>query len=342
MDDFSGAGHLTRHLRLRRSLLMTPGNRAERLERAISLPADVLIFDLEDSIPPPGKPAARTSVVSALNSLDFHGKERCVRINGLLTEWMVGDLSALPWQHVDSIMVPKVERAEDLVKLDFLLDNLEVDRDRERPVELIVTLETARGILNALPIADASRRTSAMFFGSGDYAASTNSLVTDATQQFPRSNLVAAASAAGLQAIDAAFFADVKDADAARHDAVVAREYGFSGKVVFHPNQLAPINAIFSPTDEQVHRAREMLAAYREGLERGHGTSVTSDGKFVAVDFVIIAERTLKIAELIAQREADVLAAQRHHSRKELATEQGDPSRSGHATEDLTTKARNR
>ena len=169
---------------------------------------------------------------------------------------------------------------------------------RARPIDIVATIETPRGLLRALEIADASPRTSALFFGSGDYTAATGSAVTERTLAAPRAIIVAAAAAARLQAIDAAFFAAVKDADATRADAVIARELGFAGKLVFHPNQIAPANAVFSPSAAEIARAERIITAYAEATARGHGTAVVG-GEFVAVDIFLMAERLLATARLV-------------------------------------------
>lgn len=280
--------------RIRRSMLMTPGNRPERLAKAASYGADALIFDLEDSVPPAEKARARQCVAEALRAKRSDGPELCVRINSPGTAHGAADLAALPLDLIDSLMVPKVESPDTLLELER--------RFSSHDVELIVTLETPRGILNALAIADATPRTTALFFGSGDYTAALGAAPTDAVMHYPRSVIVAAAAAAGIQAIDAAFFQDVKSADAMRRDSQVARELGFVGKVVFHPVQVAIANEIFSPTRSEVARAKLLLSSYRESLAKGLGTSVT-DGVFAAVDLVPPAERLIRMAEMLAARE---------------------------------------
>jgi citrate lyase beta subunit len=281
---------------------MTPGNRPERLARAAQCGADALVFDLEDGVPPQAKEAARATVARALADGIGSGHERCVRINGPDSPLAAADVAALPWAHVDALMVPKVESAAQLRRLDDLLRTEGVDRGRDEPLPLIVTLETPRGLLNALAIAESSSRVSALFFGSGDYTAACGAAVSDTTLHWPRSVIVAAAAAVGAQAIDAAFFADVKNAEATRRDARVAREFGFAGKVVFHPVQVAVVNELFSPTAAELARARALIAAHRASLARGHGTAV-ADGQFVAIDLVPPAERLLRLAERIAERE---------------------------------------
>ncbi|ANN80771.1 hypothetical protein BAU07_25020 [Bordetella flabilis] len=287
---------------MRRTLLMTPGNREDRLRKAASYAADALVYDLEDSVPPAEKPRARACVNAVLGTLADDGRERCVRINALDTPHGMDDLQALPYDRIDSIMVPKVESADALRDIDARLRRLRVDHGRARPIEIIALVETPRGILKALEIADASPRTTALFFGSGDYTSALGATVSSVTLHHPRAVIAAAAAAAGLQAIDAAFFLDVKNAQATREDALEARALGFAGKVVFHPNQIAAVNEVFSPSTADIERARRIVAAHEEQLQRGHGTGV-ADGIFVAVDLVPPARRLLQLAEMLAQRE---------------------------------------
>jgi citrate lyase beta subunit len=289
--------------RLRRSMLMTPGNRPERLRKAFAYGADCVVFDLEDSVPPDAKQDARRCVALAIDEVERAGRELCVRINSLESGFGADDLAALPLARIDSVMLPKVESAEGLLRVQRVLEGLDCDRGRERPLELIVMLETPRGVLQALPIAEASRRTSALFFGSGDYTAATGAAITATSLLFARSTIVAAAGAAGIQAIDAAYFLDVKSAQGTRRDALDARELGFVGKVVFHPVQVAVANEVFAPTAAEIDRAQRLVGGYRDALAQGHGTAVV-DGVFVAVDLVAPAERLLRIAALVRERGA--------------------------------------
>lgn len=289
--------------RLRRSLLMVPGNRLDRMRKAPAYGADCLVLDLEDSVPPPHKEQARQAVAQALRELWGGGQELCVRINALASGHGEDDLAALPLDCVDSLMVPKAESAQDLHALDAILTRLEARHARARPIDLIVTLETPRGLLQALPIADASPRASALFFGSGDYTAATGAAVSAQALLYPRSVIAAAAGAARLQAIDAAYFADIRNAQATREDALAARELGFTGKVVFHPLQVPVANEAFSPTAEEIARASRLVEAYRDATAQGHGTALV-DGAFVAIDLVAPAERLLERAAQVRARQS--------------------------------------
>jgi len=280
---------------------MTPGNRKERLYKAAGYPADALVFDLEDSVPPEEKPAARSAVIAALKDLSAIDKELCVRINGLDTPFGKADLEAIPWVLVDSIMVPKVESPEHLRQLEKALADAEGLQGRQGPLQFVVMLETPRGILDAMAIVDASNRTTALFFGSGDYTSAVGADIHTDVLQFPRSVVCAAAGAKGIQAIDAAYFLHVKDAQATYEDACIARRHGFKGKVVFHPNQVEVVNDAFTPTEQQLAEARDIVRAYEDARAKGIGTIVVN-GRFVAVDLVPPAQRLLAMAERIKAR----------------------------------------
>ena len=283
-------------------MLITPGNREDRMLKAANYPVDAVVFDLEDSVPPEQKSRARDSVAAVLESLSGNPREICVRINAPDTAHGMADLRTLPFETIDSLMIPKVESASALTGLDDQLRLMNVHIGRNRPIDTIVMLETPRGILNALSIADASARTSALFFGSGDYTSAMGAIINDSTLQYPRSVVAAAAAACGLQAIDAAYFLQVKDAEATRQDALVARHFGFAGKVIFHPNQIDVVNQVFSPTEAEIRKAENLIAAYASSQALGLGTSV-SDGVFVAVDLIAPAHRILRQAELIRARD---------------------------------------
>ncbi len=282
--------------------MLTPGNRAERIAKAAGLPVDGVAVDLEDGVGPDQKAAARAAIGSVFQTLDFGPRERIVRINAVGTEAFEADILALPAGLIDTVFVPKVEDGDQLRRLDDLLERAERDAGRARPLDVIATIETPRGMLKALDIADTGRRTSALFFGSGDYSAATGQMVTERALAVPRATIVAAAAAAGLQAIDAAHFTAVKDADATRADALVARELGFDGKVIFHPNQAAPCNAVFSPEPAEVARAERIVAAHREALARGEGVAYV-DGEFLAIDILAMAERIIARAGQVAARD---------------------------------------
>ncbi|TCH96013.1 CoA ester lyase [Roseococcus sp. SYP-B2431] len=276
--------------RLRRSMMITPGHRRERLEKAATLAADSLAFDLEDGVPPARKAEARANVAAVLREVAFGRRERAVRINGLGTAEFALDLAALPWDRLDAVLIPKVEGPEALLELDARLARLAPG------IAVIATIETPRGVLNALAIADASPNLAGIFFGPGDYTLQTGGALTRRGLEFPRATIAAAAGAVGAQAIDAPFLLGLRDVEGTRADAEAARELGFSGKVVFHPDQIAPVNAAFTPDAAEVARARRFVAAYREAAARGEATALV-DGEFVAMDLLPRMESLIALAE---------------------------------------------
>lgn len=278
--------------RLRRSLLITPGDRPERIAKSATLAADAIVLDLEDGVGPEQKADARRAIGSALENVDFGNREVSVRVNAVGTPEHDADLASLDIARIDSIFVPKVERPEQLHQLSAWLDGEEAKLRRPRPIEIIATIETPRGLLDALAIADASPRATALFFGSGDYTVATGSAVTERALAVPRALIVAAAAARRIEAIDAAYFVAVKDVAATHADALIARELGFSGKLVFHPSQIAVANEVFTPSGADVARAQRILAAYEAARRDGRGTAYV-DGEFIAVDIALMAERTL-------------------------------------------------
>ncbi len=279
--------------RLRRSLLITPSHRHERLEKALTLAADSLVFDLEDGVPPARKQEARDCAAAVLRSGSFGRRERIVRLNAIGTEEFGRDLQALPWEFIDTVLVPKVE-SPDAVRL--------LDQRVAAGVSIILSLETPRGVLNALPIADASPRIAGLFFGPGDYTLQTGGAMTAAGLAMPRAVIAAAAGAVGAQAIDAPFMG-LKDLAGTRADAEIARDLGFAGKVVFHPDQIATVNAVFTPDSAEVARAERFVHGYREAAQRGEAVAFV-DGEFIAVDLVPRMERLIATAREAAEAEA--------------------------------------
>lgn len=280
--------------RLRRSLLITPAHRRERLEKALTLAADSVAFDLEDGVPPQRKPEARATAAAVLRGGRFGPRERVVRLNAIGSDDFGEDLRALPWDHIETVLIPKVESAE---AVGFL------DQSLPAGVSVILSLETPRGVLNALPIADASPRCVGLFFGPGDYTLQTGGAISPAGLAMPRAVIAAAAGAVGAQAIDAPYLQGLKDIEGTRADSALAKELGFSGKMVFHPDQIAPVNQVFTPDAAEVARAERFVAGFREASARGENVAYV-DGEFIAMDLVPRMEQIIATAKEAAKREA--------------------------------------
>jgi len=275
---------------VRRSVLITPGSRPQRIARAATSACDSVVIDLEDGVAPDAKPAARLAAAEALASLTFGGRERAVRVNGPDSEAIWHDFDALDVAHLDALWLPKVENPEQVVRIAALLP---------QGLPLVLSIETPRGLFAAAEIAAAGAAaspSSALFFGSGDYCMETGARPSAEGLRVPRALIVAAAAMHDLQAIDAAYFLDPKDVAATRADATLAREQGFDGKLVFHPAQIAPTNEVFAPDEAEVQRAARLLAAFEAARERGEGTVIV-DGTFLAVDTVAPLRRVQWMAQ---------------------------------------------
>ena len=283
--------------RIRRSMLITPAHRPDRMAGAMKLAVDSFVFDLEDGVPPARRDEARGNLAKLMPSLDFGGRERVVRINAVGTADCQRDLDAIPLAYCDALLVPKVESPEQLRWLDDALGK------RDASPKIIVTLETPRGVLNALAIADASTRICAFFFGSGDYTMQTSAEITPTALLWARSTIVAAAGAVGCDAIDAPYLHGLRDPQGTHEDALRANELGFTGKVVFHPAQVDAVNRAFTPTQVQAERAQRIVDAFEAVKASGEGTAIV-DGEFVAIDLVPRMQRMLEVASYAQGRAA--------------------------------------
>lgn len=274
----------------RRTYMLMPGHEEKKARKASGLDVDVVLLDMEDGVPPAHKQAARDGIVVSLAGIDFGPREVMARINGVDTDLWQDDIAALAGTSVRGIFIPKVESAAQVAAVADALERAGLSG-----IAVVATIETARGLIHVEEIAAAGGGLTGLFFGSGDYSLSTGIEISRETLLYPRSRIAVAAAANGLQPIDAAFFRNVKDGEAARRDAQDARVVGFTAKVAFHPNQLAPITEALMPSPEEVARARKILDAYRSSLGSERGVFLV-DGEFVAVDIALMAERTLERA----------------------------------------------
>jgi (3S)-malyl-CoA thioesterase len=274
-----------------RSVLYIPASRERALEKARELSADAIIFDLEDAVSPEEKVRARELLAGVLASADYGARARIVRVNGLGTEWIKGDLAAFgAHPGVDAVLVPKVNSGADL----------DAVAGRVR-APLWAMLETAKGCLNAGTIA-AHPRLEGMVMG-------TNDLAKELGARFRSDRLpllaglgacVLAARAEGRVIVDGVFNA-FKDEDGLRAECEQGRDMGFDGKTLIHPAQLAVANEVFAPSEEEVVLARRPIAAFAEARARGEGVAVV-DGRIVENLHVATAEALIGKAEAIAAR----------------------------------------
>jgi citrate lyase subunit beta / citryl-CoA lyase len=295
-------GHINMNIRPRRSVLYMPGSNARAIEKARTLPADAVILDLEDSVAPEAKPAARQQVMDAVTAGSFGAREVIVRINGLDTQWWLDDLNAVARAKPDAVLVPKVSRPD---HLEDVAERL-VDISADQKIRVWAMMETPLAMLNARDIAaaasDVETRLAAFVMGTNDLAKETRAKITPGrAAMLPwLMNCVAAARAFGLDIIDGVYN-DLADADGFARECSEARGMGFDGKTLIHPNQIAPCNAAFSPSAEEVAHAQKIIAAFDSPENRDRGV-VQLEGRMVERLHADMARRTVAIAQAIEAR----------------------------------------
>lgn len=278
-----------------RSTLFVPAIRWPMILKGAACEADAVCLDLEDSVPPEHKAAARDNAIRALRELDFGIRRRVVRVNGLETAETYRDLVDVveaAGDRLDAIMLPKAERTADVLFVDRLLAQIAARHGRRDTIAIDVQIETAAGLLQSAAIAGCAPRIGALIFGPGDFAASMGMPLAsigamdehDAAYpghrwHFAMQTIVVAARANGLRAIDGPF-ASYRDEAGLSRAAQIARALGFDGKQCIHPAQIAVVNALFTPTDAERAWAARVLAAYERARADGHG-AVSLDGQMI-------------------------------------------------------------
>ena len=282
-----------------RSIIFVPGNRANMLERARAFDADVIMVDLEDSVPPGEKIAARELARQWIPILHSAGQRVMARVNSLDTGLTRAELAAVVSPALYGVSIGKVESAREVRTLDGLLSALEPPALRS--VRIIPWIETARAVWDARDIARASPRVAAIAFGAEDFTNDLGIERSDAGDEVaaPRAWVPIAARAAAVAALDSPFVR-FRDPDAMRDDARRARQMGYTGKFAIHPAQLEIINETFSPSAAEIEYARRVVAAWDAAEAAGRG-SLALDGRMVDVPVVKRAQNLLALAETIAQ-----------------------------------------
>jgi citrate lyase subunit beta/citryl-CoA lyase len=291
-----------------RSLMFVPAHRERMIERAIghgefgASELDVAILDLEDGVPLAAKDEARRRIVDVLAraSRDGDGPSRFVRIRRALSDDGAGDLEAVVRPGIAGVMAPKVSRPDEVAWIAERLDALERDaKIAHGTVRIIPSIESAAALLEAPRIAKASDRVVGLTFGSEDFALDlglpTKREGEAADLLYARSSMVVAAVSAGKLAFDG-IWPDIKDSAGLRADTLRARRLGFTGKTLIHPDQIAVVNEIFSPTAAEVEEARRVVHAFDEALTRGEG-AVALDGRMLDAPVVDRARRVLRAVE---------------------------------------------
>ncbi len=260
--------------------MSTPGSNERFLAKAPTVPADMSFLDLEDSVAPLEKEAARAKVADAVKNLAWDDRVLCVRVNAWDTEWTFGDVIdvvSLAGERLDELMLPKVQSAAEVVALDLLL--AQVEKKAGLPVGHVgieAQIETTRGLINVEEICAASPRLETIIFGPADFAASMEMPVLTGGVAIPEypgdhfnyvfSKILMAGRANGLQVIDGPFL-KVRELDSLREFSMRTRVLGYDGKWALTPDQVTVLNEVYSPTQEQFDRAWEILDAYRRATE---------------------------------------------------------------------------
>jgi citrate lyase subunit beta/citryl-CoA lyase len=278
-------------------------------EKALASDADAVFLDLEDAVAPEDKAGARGDVISALQELDWRGRSTLFRANALDTPYFYRDLIEVveaAGGSLDAVMIPKVNRPEDLHAVSVLLEGLELATGLDvGKTRIQAQIEGAEGLANADSIARATDRLEAIHFGPGDFAATLRMPLTSIgvmdewDEAYPghrfhyaMQRIVVAARAAGVRVLDGPV-ADYGDEDGLRGSCLRARSLGFDGKWCIHPSQIPVVNEAFSPTEKEVEWARKVVGAYEEANAAGSG-SVSVDGQMVDAASIRMAQNTLE------------------------------------------------
>ncbi|MDQ2677732.1 MAG: CoA ester lyase [Actinomycetota bacterium] len=290
--------------RSRRAELATPASSESMCEKAARSGADLVFLDLEDACAPSAKEAARGIAVAALRELDWGRTVRAVRVNGIETPWCHDDIIEVvtgAGEHLDVLIVPKARSARDVWWVDVLLSQLESKMRTPHRVGLEVLIEESAGLADAVAIARSSPRLEAIIFGAGDLSASQQARVDgnfDPLGDYPgdfwhfaRVQVLTAARAAGIHAIDAPYPA-YQDPDGYRRSAEHAALLGFDGKWAIHPSQIPIAHDVFSPTADEVTAARAAVEDYRAAEASGVG-AIGRDGRLVDAAHMRLAENLL-------------------------------------------------
>jgi citrate lyase subunit beta/citryl-CoA lyase len=273
-----------------------PGANARALEKSRSLPADALIFDLEDAVAPEAKLTARTQVIQAVEAGGYGSREVLIRTNGLNTPWGYDDLVAAAQAGARAVLLPKVESAEVVRQAESVL----LSHGAPSDLAIWCMMETPRGMLHAEEIVDASPRLGGLVMGTSDLAKDLQAQHT--AMRLPLITALGlcmlAARAAGVAILDGVYL-DLNDPDGFVDSCRQGAELGFDGKTLIHPKQLAAANEVFAPSEDELRLSRRIIDAYAEAEAQGKGV-VLVDGKLIEKLHVDHAKRVVALAEAIA------------------------------------------
>ncbi|MBE7536459.1 MAG: CoA ester lyase [Anaerolineales bacterium] len=282
----------------RRAILYMPGDDRRKIEKSTTLGVDSICMDMEDGVAANKKNEAREVIAGAMKELDFGKSERCIRINQIGSGLEKYDLAAALATNPDTIVVPKVETAEQVKWVSEHIETYELSSKLNiGSIRLLVGVETAKGIMNLKEIAEADKRLEAIIFGGEDFAASIGAVRTkEATELlYARQAVVTACAANDLQAIDIVFI-DFKDLDGLRAEAEQGARFGFSGKQIIHPNQVEAAQEAFTPSDEAIEYAKRIAESFESSQKEGKG-AYALDGKMIDMPLLKNAQKVLDRAK---------------------------------------------
>ena len=285
--------------RPRRSVLFMPGSNARALEKARDLPADALIFDLEDAVAPDGKETARQQVRETLEAGGYGARELIVRVNGLTTPWGEDDIAAMARAGADALLIPKVENKQIINSVEGRLSAAGAPED----MVIWSMIETPRGVMRAEEIASASPRLGALVIGTSDLAKGLHCLHTPRREPFwtSLSWCILAARSNGLAVLDGVHL-DLSDDEGFAEACRQGREMGFDGKTLIHPKTLAAANQAFAPDAAEVDWGRRVIEAHDAAEREGKGV-VLLDGQLIENLHVEEARRVLALSDAIIAME---------------------------------------
>ena len=284
-----------------RSLLFIPGNNERFLQKSIKLHADILCFDLEDSVPSSEKEAARNLVASFLATEQGDNDSfNYVRINSFDSGLIDGDLEQIVMKGLDGIVLPKIGNSEEVTQIIQKIDAIVSKRKLSSDIQIIPSIETSRGVVNANSIASSHKNVTALVFGVFDYLYDMNIDVEYddfMSYNYARSKIPVDARAAGIDAFDG-IWQNVKDIDGLIKDAAIAKKLGYSGKTLIHPSHINPVHDIFRPTKKQIEWAKKVLAALQDTFENANARGAKLlEGKMIDAVHYKQAKAVISAAE---------------------------------------------
>ena len=279
-------------------MLYVPGNNAGMVKDAHIYRSDSVMFDLEDSVSLSEKDSARLLIFNALKTLDYEGIETVVRINGLDTPFGVDDIKAMVRAQPDIIRIPKADSADDIKAVEVLIEKEEkLAGLKVGTIKLMAAIEGPLGVLNAYSIATASKRMIGLAIGAEDYVTNMKTKRSPGGVEilFARSQIVTAARAAGIYALDTVY-SDVNNEEGFLEEVRLIKQLGFDGKSVISPRQIAPVHKIYTPSQKDIDFALRVIEVIKEANEKGSGV-ISLDGKMVDKPIVDRAERVIAMAK---------------------------------------------